>query len=193
MKRHATPLLATSLLALLLTAPACASMGSVLGGRPDDVYGEVRSLDTRRGRLQVREDYGRDYTVRYDSRTRVVNGGRTYPVSSLRRGDLVRVRVEYDRYDEPWADRIELRRDARDDRDRVGVGVQRWNGLVRQVDYRSGWFVMDRNRSGNVRVFVGRNARREDIRRFERMRRGDRVRVEVRTSYLGQAELIRFR
>jgi hypothetical protein len=189
---------ATALLALLLVLPSCASMGSVIGGgRPDDLYGEVRSVDSRRGYLQLRVDYGRDYTVRYDGRTRVVYGSRDYSVSSLRRGDPVRVRVEYDRYNEPWAERIELRRDvrlerARDDRV-IRARTERWDGVVRDVDVRRGWFVLDRNRGSDARVHVNRATRRDDIRRFERLRRGQRVDVEVRTSIWGQADLIRFR
>lgn len=191
------PAPAMALLALLLVLPACASMGGVLGGRPDDLYGEVRSVDTRRGYLELREDYGRDYTVRYDGRTRVVYGNRNYSVSSLRRGDPVRVQVEYDRYDEPWAERIELRRDVRSERtgdDRVTrMRTERWDGVVRDVDMRRGWFLLDRGRGRDARVYVGRATRRDDIRRFERLRRGQRIGVEVRTSLWGQAELIRFR
>jgi hypothetical protein len=43
-------------------------------------------------------------------------------------------------------------------------------------------------------VYVPRDARRDDVRRFERLRRGERVRVEVRSRGRGdQAELVRFR
>lgn len=192
-----TTLPAFGIAALLLTMPACANLGGVLAGRPDDISGEVRSLDTRRGQLQIREDYGRDISVRYDGRTRVVSGSRTYGVSMLRRGDLVRVRLEYDRNDQPWAERIELRRASRTGgvwQDRGGrVRVERWDGVVQQVDHRRGWFVLDRGRSGDTRVYLGRNPRREDVRDFERLRRGQRVRIEVRASSRGEAELVRFR
>lgn len=203
MRHHVIPAPAAALLGLLLAVPGCATMGNVLTGRPDDLYGQVRAVDTRRGYLQISEDYGRDYTVRYDGRTRVVYGGRNYSVASLRRGDEVRVRVGYDRNDQPWADLIELQRNGRDggsiwgDRggvyDRGSIRVERWDGQVQQVDYRRGWFVIDRGRYSDARIYVGRSARNEDIRRFERLRRGQRVKVEVRTSYQGQAELVRFR
>lgn len=195
MKHTTVPVLGIALLAL--TVSACASMGGILGGRPDEIDGEVRSLDTRRGQLQIREDYGRDISVRYDGRTRVVSGGRSYGVSSLRRGDQVRVHLDYDRNDQPWAERIELRRESRSggvwqDRDRR-ARVERWDGVVQQVDHRRGWFTLDRGRSGDVRVYLGRNPRREDVRDFERLRRGQRVRIEVYASSRGQAELVRFR
>jgi hypothetical protein len=71
--------------------------------------------------------------------------------------------------------------------------VVRWDGVVQQVDYRRGWFALDRNSGRDVRINVGRYTRDEDVRRFERLRRGQRVKVEVRSSSLGQAELVRFR
>jgi hypothetical protein len=202
----------TSIGLLAGSAAACApleslgGMGDVFGGGTS-LYGEVRSVDTRRGRIQVREQYGRDRTVRYDNRTRVVYQNREYPVSSLERGDQVQMRLAYDRNNTAWADRIEVRSSARrtdrrdrdddrDDRDRGdiwGTRVQRLEGRVQAIDVRRGYFTMTENRS-RVLVYMPRNARREDVRRFERLRRGERVRVEVRSRGRGdQAELVRFR
>jgi hypothetical protein len=181
---------------------ACAplgGLGDVIGGG-STVSGEVRSIDTRRGRIQVREQYGRDQTVRFDNRTRVVYQNRQYPVTSLERGDQVQMRVEYDRNNTAWADRIEVRSSARrSDRDRNRGGawpsrVERLDGRVQGIDGRRGYFTMTQNRGSRVVVYMPRNARRDDIRRFERLRRGDRVRVEVRSrGRSNQAELVRFR
>lgn len=191
---------------------ACSSMaglgtlGDVLGGGTS-VYGEIRSVDERRGRIQVREQYGRDQTVRFDNRTRVVYQNRRYPVSSLERGDQVRMRVEYDRNNTAWADYIELRSsgrgtarrgDRRDDRNRSGdvwrSRVERLDGRVQGIDVRRGYFTLTQSRGARVLVYMPRNARREDIRRFERLRRGDRVRADVRVvGRRDQAELVRFR
>jgi hypothetical protein len=175
-------------------------LGDVFGG--DSMYGEIRSVDTRRGRIQLREQHGRDHTVRYDNRTRVVYRDRQYPVSSLDRGDQVQVRVEYDRNNTAWAERIDLRSSARagdrDDRrnDRRGDvwsdRVQRLDGRVQSVDTRRGYFTMTQG-SSRVTVYMPRNARREDIRRFERLRRGERVRADVRAVSRDQAQLVRFR
>ncbi|NJD10411.1 MAG: hypothetical protein FIB01_08250 [Gemmatimonadetes bacterium] len=198
MRKHMITVPAAALLGLLLTVPGCATMGTILIGRPDDLYGQVRAVDARRGFLQITEDRGREFTLRYDEQTRVVYDGRSYAVASLHWGDEVRVRVEYDRYFQPWADLIELRagggiwgNDGGWERD--GFRVEHWNGRVQLVDYRGGWFVMERGRHSELRIHIGRYARGDDIRRFERLRRGDRVKVEVRTSYPGQAELVRFR
>lgn len=175
-------------------------LGDVFGGQ--SLYGEIRSVDTRRGRIQLREQYGRDQTVRYDNRTRVVYRNRQYPVSSLDRGDQVQVRVEYDRNNTAWADHIELRssaragdRDRRDDRrgDVWSDRVQRVDGRVQSIDRRRGYFTMTQNGS-RATVYMPRNARREDIRRFERLRPGERVRADVRSvGSRNQAELVRFR
>ena len=212
--RRAKMLMSIGLLAG--SAVACAPLeslgrtGDVFGGG-DSLYGEVRSVDTRRGRIQVREQNGRDQTVRYDNRARVVYQNREYPVSSLERGDVVRMRVEYDRNDTAWVDRIEVRSSARrtdrrdrdddryddrDDRNRGdvwGSRVERLEGRVQAIDARRGYFTVTDDRS-RVLVYMPRNARREDVRRFERLRRGERVRVEVRSRGRGdQAELVRFR
>jgi hypothetical protein len=179
-------------------------LGDVFGG--NSVYGEVRSVDTRRGRIQLREQQGRDYTVRYDNRTRVVYQNRQYPVSAMERGDQVQVSIQYDRNDDPWAERIDLRSSARsndrdrdrrdDDRDRDDVWsdrVQRLDGRVQSIDTRRGYFTMTQN-NYRVTVYMPRDARREDIRRFERLRRGERVRADVRNrGSQNQAELVRFR
>jgi hypothetical protein len=180
-------------------AGACAPLGGLgdVFGNGDSLYGEIRSVDTRRGKIQVREQYGRDQTVRYDSRTRVVYQNRQYPVSSLERGDQVQMRVAYDRNNTAWADRIEVRSSARgSDRGSVwgSSRVQRVDGRVQGIDVRRGYFTVTGNRNSRVLVYMPRNARREDVRRFERLRRGDRVRADVRShGRSDQVELVRFR
>lgn len=207
--------------AVTLTISACAgsglgTLGDVLGSaQSNSLYGEVRSVDTRRGSIQVREQRGRDYTVRIDNRTRVLYQQREYSVSALERGDQVQVYVEYDRNNTAWADRIEVRESARDSRDRDRgdwdrdrgdrdrndrdrndrdrAAVMRLDGRVQGIDTRRGWFTVTQTRGPRLVVYVTRNTRSDEIRRFERLRRGDRVRVEVRSRGRDQAELIRFR
>lgn len=185
------------------TVAGCAPLGS-LGGLGDvlggghSLHGEIRSVDTRRGRLQVREQYGRDQTVRFDNRTQVVYQNQRYPVSSLERGDQVQMRVEYDRNNTAWADRIEVRSSARqNDRGSIwgSTRVQRLDGRVQTVDTRRGYFTVTTGaRNTQMVVYMPRDARREDIRRFDRLRRGERVRADVRsTGRSNQAELVRFR
>ena len=157
------------------------------------VVGEVRSVDTRRNLIQVRDQWGSNVVARYDSRTRVLYGPMRSTVSVLDRGDRVRMEVHYDHRGTPRAERVEVIRDyARGGSVAIGR-VERISGVVRQVDERRGYFVLDAGRSGNIRVVVPSRLSRDDARRFDRLRRGDRVRVDVR--YLGRnhAELVRFR
>jgi hypothetical protein len=70
--------------------------------------------------------------------------------------------------------------------------VQRLDGRVQGVDTRRGYFTVTQGNS-RVTVYMPRNARREDIRRFERLRRGEHVRADVRAVSRNQAQLVRFR
>jgi hypothetical protein len=176
-------------------APLAGELGSVLTGNA--MTGEIRSLDTRRSIVRVRDDRGgREESVRYDSRTRVVYAQRQYPVSSLRRGDRVRVQLTYDRNGTAWADRIDVRDNGRGDtRDRMDTRsnrVQRLDATVREIDHRRGYFTVQENRT-TVIVQVPQRVSRDDARRFDRLRRGNRVRADVRYMTQNRAELVRFR
>lgn len=200
---------------LITSLTACAggggigTMGDVLGSaRSNSLYGEVRAVDTRSGRIQIREQGGRDYTVRYDNRTRVVYRQREYSVSNLERGDQVQMHVEYDRNNTPWAERIDVRESTRGDRTRNGgyggsdrdrddawgrSRVERLDGRVQGIDMRRGYFTVTQTRGPRIVVYMPRDARRDDIRQFERLRRGERVRADVRLRGRERAELVRFR
>lgn len=182
------------LLFTVVATAACAPLDRVVvpDSRNAVMYGEVRSVDARRGRFQIREERGRTHTVRYDNRTRVVYRSRQYPASALQRGDLVQVRVAWDRSGTAWADRVDVRQSAQDRRVAT-VRVQRLDGRVGGVDTRRGYFVLEQSRSRAVVVHVPRRLSSSDARRFERLRRGDRVRVDVRPAGRSEVELVRFR
>jgi len=185
--------------AALVVVPGCTAldvMDSVMlpaSGSTTMVTGEIRSLDSRNGRMQVREqNNNRTQTLRYDSRTRVMHRQRQYPVSALERGDIVRVRVTRDRSGNAWADHVEVRESVQERRAST-ARVQRMDGTVRLVDTRRGLFTVEQSRNRTVTVYVPRNLNRNDARRFERLRRGERVRMDVRQVSGGVAELVRFR
>jgi hypothetical protein len=181
----------------MLTAPACAPFGGLEGvsaprGRGAVIQGEVRSIDRRRNYLEIREGLGRSRSVRYDNRTRVVDGRRQYSVNALDRGDRVRIWIAYDRRGAPWVDRIE-RYSSTVDR-RVAIPrMERLDGVVGQLDSRRNYFTITRNRYQSVIVRVPNRLQRDDARRMQRLRRGDRVRVDVRPLDRNTVELIRFR
>jgi hypothetical protein len=185
-------------LALALGAAACAPIGSTIedarspAGRTAYVSGEIQSIDSRSSRIAVREGFGRNRTLHVDRRTRVVYRQRSYPVSSLQRGDLVRVRVAYDRNGRAWADQIEVRESARD-RGRQTARVQRVDGRVNWIDHRRGSFGVTGSRGGSATVYLPRDASRSDQARFHRLGRGDRIRADVRLVARDRYELVRFR
>jgi hypothetical protein len=187
-----------SALALLaLPAAACTPLSGAIGesvwngANQSVLQGEVRSVNTRQSRLEIRDDRGRSHTVRYDRRTQVVHRQRQLTVSSLERGDLVRIRVERDRNGTVWADRVEIRDSARDGR--VATRTERVEGRVGQVNVRRGYFTLERDRGAALVVRTPDRLSNADARRFERLRRGERVRAEVRDLHRNQAELVRFR
>jgi hypothetical protein len=192
---------AMSALLLAVALPGCAPLNALddillPGVGTSVVSGEIRSVDTRRGRIQVREEYGnrRTHTLRYDDRTRITSGQRRYPASSLQRGDEVRVRVSHDRSGTAWAEQVEVRRSVYDSRGTASsTRVTRLDGVVRQVDNRRGWFTVEHSRSQTVRVYVPQRVSSNDARRFDRLRRNERVRVEVRSLGRNEAQLVRFR
>src|SRR5690606_25704504 len=193
-KTHATLLVLTLLAG---GATACTPLNASSAPWPTAssrvVVGEVRSVDTRRNLIQVRDQRGGSVVARYDGRTRVMYGPMRSSIRVLDRGDRVRMHVRYDRRGTPRAERVDVIQDyAR--RSPVAIGrVQRVSGTVRQVDTRRGYFMLDPGRSGNIRVIVPHRLSRNDARRFDRLRRGDRVRVDIRYYSRNQAELVRFR
>lgn len=188
------------LLALVLLASAgCAQivplegvLGGVMGGT---VTGEVRQVDHRSRRIQVITHGRRSEVVSYDGRTRVVYGGRDYPVRALERGDVVTMRVREDGRRRLHADLIQVRQAVQDRRggDVYGRRVQRLEGTVGWVDTRRGEFELRPRRGSSVVVYLPRDARRADVARFRRLRSGNRVRVEGVQVERRVIELQRFR
>jgi hypothetical protein len=182
----------------LLVLAACSPLGAAEtvipgpGGRHAVVEGQVRSVDLRRSRVEIRDQWNRGQTVRVDRATRVVYRQRSYPVSALERGDVVRVRVARDRNGSLWADRIDVRESVRN-RGRAHVRTERVNGTVAGVDGRRGYFSLHASRNQALVVYVPTRLSRDDAHRFQRLRRGDRVRVDVVRTGRGTAELVGFR
>ena len=111
------------LTAALLATPGCAQLNDILldPRHPIDrsvvLEGEIRSVDTRRGRFQVRDERGRGTrTVNVDRGTRIVYRRQEFGLGALERGDIVRVYVEVDRRGEAWADRVDVRRSVNERR-----------------------------------------------------------------------------
>jgi hypothetical protein len=194
------------LTASLLAAPGCAPFGDTIWGpripsaRNVVIDGQIAAFDGRRGRIQVRSDRGRTNTINVDHATRVVYRRRSYPVDA--RGDLVRIWVEVDSRGDAWADRVEVRqsvrerygdRDRSEDRGRREERVQRIEGRVGDLNLRNGYFTVDQGFNRAVDVYFHDELDRNEYRKIERLRRGDRIQAEVRLLPGNDAELIRMR
>lgn len=188
--------------------------GGVYGS---DLRGEVRHVDTRNRRIEVRSRDGRGVTAYYDGRTRVEYRGRGYGVSSLERGDEVSMRLRRERGRYLYADHIYVTESARDrggwgrddrgrdgdwdrgrdDRDRrdrdAWRASGRLSGTVTSVDERRWRFEVRGDRGERVLVTVPGDVNRNNAERFRRLRRGDRVDLAVRPLSDDRAELRRFR
>ena len=201
------------LTASLLAAPGCAPFGDTVWGprvpstRSVVVDGQVWTVDNRRGRIQIRSARGRPNTVRVDRATRVVYRQRSYPVDALERGDVVRIWLEVDARGDAWADRVEVRESVRErfdrygndagdryDDGRYGAGrVERLDGRIGELNLRNGYFTVDQGFNRSVAVYFPDQLDRNEYRRVERLRRGDRVRADVRPISGTEAELVRLR
>jgi hypothetical protein len=189
----------TRWLLLVLTVPllsACAGMGweDVLSGLPmgGDVRGEIQWIDERSREIGVGGSWGGGETVHYDSRTRVLYRDRSYRVTDLERGDLVSIDVDSESRGRRYARTVRLERSVRDsDGRRADSRQQRFDGRVAWVDYDRGQFGLEMGRTGYT-VTVPYRAGESTLRRFQRLRRGDRVRFEGAAFERSRVELYRF-
>ena len=158
-------------------------------GRSDVVDGEIWSIDPRSSRIDVRADRGGAVTLHYDRTTRVFYQQREYDPSALEPGDQVRALTTRDRNGTLWADRVDVLSSARDD---GSVRIQRIEGVFDRSEPRRGYFTVVVGRE-TLFVYVPRSIEAADVRRLDRLRSGERVRLEVRVIGRGELELVRFR
>jgi hypothetical protein len=192
------------LTAALLGAAGCAQIGEAIytprrpNARSTVIDGEIRAVDPRRGRIQVRSPRLGTRTVRVDRSTRILYRRVEYTVEALERGDLVRVFAEVDGSGTAWAERVDVRASVDERRDypdrRVHTRDYVWlAGSVVRMDPADGWFTIDSRREGEIIVYVPDRLDREDESRLGRMHRGEQVEVEVRMITNDEAELVTFR
>lgn len=170
----------------LLVLAGCHELGHMdgpggYGTSGSDLLGEVRYVDTRDRQIEIRTEGGRSWNVRYDGRTRVSYRQRDYEVSNLEPGDYVAMRTTEDRDGRLYADLITVRESVQD---RGGYGrrgrFDQFEGTVEYIDERRGRFEVRDRRNRLVVVTLPYNAPRSVSDRFNRLRRGDYVRVEGR-------------
>lgn len=174
---------AMALVATVGCAPMGDTPGAVYGARPEEeLVGEVRWVDARSHEIDVRTYDGRVKTAIYDNRTRVIYRQQEYPVTRLEAGDIVAIRLQQDAFGKSYADLIQVRESVQE-RGRITASrrpMQRLDGTVERVDEKSGFFELREQYGGGVIVSLPYNARRSDVDRLVRLRRGDYVKVEGR-------------
>lgn len=194
-----------ALASVTATLAGCAgmNMGSIAdvlagGLYGSNVTGEIRSIDTRRQEIQLSLGWSGNERIRYDNRTEVVYQQRRYSVRDLDVGDYVQVQLD-DSRNQPIATRIYVQESARDNRapggsQNPGGGrrIEQLDGTVNSIDQRQGWFEMNDRYGTRVTVTLPYQANRGLVDRFQRLRRGDRVRIEGERLNSSRMEVHRF-
>jgi hypothetical protein len=151
--------------------------------RPDEVRAEVLQVQPERNQIRVRTDAGRREVLPYDiNRTSVIYHGWDYTVSSLESGDVIAFRtpprgsyVDVIRIQEPVQARASGATLARRS---PATRADVIEGTVDRIQYNLGVFDVMPRAGRPVTVSVPFNARPADVENFQRLRRGDYVRVE---------------
>jgi hypothetical protein len=193
------------LVGLFAIATGCSQLGAVgdvLGGamganQSGEIVGEVDNVDTRTQTITLRNERGQTATVAYDNRTRVIYQQQEYSVTNLERGDVIAVRAQQDARGNLYTDMISVRQSVQDRGGAGGTGsgqqqVRQLEGQVGWVDTQRGQFQLRMSNGGSTVVSLPYNTNRSDADRFQRLRSGDRVRVEVRVISQDRVDLERF-
>lgn len=196
-------------------APGAPAPGGPVVG-VDELAGEVSAVYSSQQEIRVLTSDG-DRVVSYDGRTRVLYRGNEYVPENLEAGDVVRIAVDRPGARRPYAERIEVTQSVQDrpgyrpgdapggtpggtpgDSPGGEVGARdELVGRVEWIDDRGGELAVRTDVGDLVAVDIPFNATPEVRDWFQRVRRGDRVRLEVewvaRDAGSRRAELIRVR
>lgn len=177
---------------LLASASACSSagglgglgsiLGSVLGqgqGQGNQVSGYVRGVDTRNQQIGIQTQDGQNVSVAYDRNTQVSYQNQSYPVSALENGDQVTLRLQQSNNGGYYTDLVQVDQSVRNGSNGSvyqSGNVQLLEGEVRGVSPQQGYFTVNSRNGGVLSVQLGNQVSRNDVSRFNSLRRGDYVR-----------------
>ena len=160
-------------------------LGSVLGGgqqqqqQGNQASGTIQGVDTRNQQIGLQLSNGQSVALAYDNRTQVAYENKSYPVTSLERGDQVTVRVQQTNNGGYYTDLVQVDRPVQGSASGSSGSngnVQSVQGVVRQVDLQNGLFTMDVNQT-RLTVSMPYSPSRSDLNRFQSLRSGDNVRI----------------
>lgn len=169
---------------MLLVLGACsqaAGLGNVLGSvlgqqqQGNQVSGRIAGLDTRSQQIGLQQPNGQTVALMYDNQTQVVYQNKSYPISSLERGDQVTARVQ-SANSGYYTDLVQVDQPVQGSTAASSENVQSIQGVVRQIDMQNGLFTMDVNRT-RLTVSMPYSPSRTDLNRFQGLRSGDNVRI----------------
>jgi hypothetical protein len=174
---------AVSTLVVLAACSNTGGLGNVLGGvlgtgqGASQVSGYVQGVDTRAQRIVLQSSNGQSMDLQYDNDTKVVYNNRSYPVTSLDRGDQVTARVQSTRSGY-YTDLVQVDQPVQgSDGSAASGNVQTIQGTVRGVDTQNGLFSLDLGTGTRVTVSMPYSPSRADMNRFQALRQGDYVRI----------------
>jgi hypothetical protein len=172
--------------AMLLALGACSQagslgnvLGSVLGGgqqQANQVSGTIQGIDTRNQQIGLTQSNGQTVAIVYDNQTQVSFQNKSYPVTSLERGDQVTARIQQTNNGGYYTDLVQVDQPVQGSSTTASGNVQSIQGTVRQVDTQNGLFTMDVNQT-RLTVSMPYSPSRADLTRFQSLRSGDNVRI----------------
>lgn len=196
---------------MLAVLGACSStgglgniLGSVLGGngggiggaQSNQLSGSVQGVDTRSQRIAIQQSNGQSVWVSYDNNTQVVFQNQNYSPAALENGDQVTASIQDGGNGAYYTNYVQVDQSVRGNGGAQSQGqssnVQRFQGTVRQVDRRNGWFTVDDPNAGRLTVVLPNGLSRADIDRYNSLRAGDVVRFYGYLTGNSQVQLRQF-
>jgi hypothetical protein len=170
----------------LSTLAACSNtgglgnvLGSAVGTRQgaSPISGYVQRVDTRSQVIVLQSSNGQSVDILYDNDTKVVYNNRSYPVTSLDRGDRVTARVQSTRRGY-YTELVQVDQPVQgSDGSTASGNVQTILGTVHDVDTQNGLFSLDIGSGTLVTVSMPYSPSRADQKRFQSLLQGASVRI----------------
>jgi hypothetical protein len=150
----------------------------------------VNGVDPKLEEIYLRSARNQHYVVNYTKDTRVLDRGRSFPISDLRIGDQVRVELRETSGRRLYADRIIREGAAAAD---SSIGIRTVEGTVERIVPERGFLELRALNGTLLTVYVPESTDAATRERFSRIRVGDRVRLEGERLGEDRLELLAFR